>query len=436
LSTLAKGKAGLSDIALTNFKEEHKAAFEYGILCPAKGLAHRILTYTRELLNCCGYFGVKYPISTSPHMIKRAMDSLPGILRFVIYNSVVRRVLTSRFAKRLYKITEELIRPDPEITRLLQDLKPDVVVAVPFIFAYSSEVDYVKCAISINTPTVVPVFSWDNLTTKGVFQLLPEYVMIWNKFQVKELTNIHGVPESLALITGAPSLDHWFTRSSKASRTEFCNRNGINPNKPFVVYLCSSWNVAPDEHLFANELVRELPKHLGNDCPTIVIRPHPLNTGIWKEFRHDGVVILPKKTEDFYGEDGKDLFFSSLYYSKCIIGINTTAMIEATIVDKPCLTIMSTRFKTTQMDSHHFHHLRDGKFLHITNTFEELADEIRSVLQGADKKKTERRLFVKEFVKPWTNLTCSDVMASMIELCAQRKSPSIIRDVVAAKDLH
>ncbi len=72
------------------------------------------------------------------------------------------------------KRIETLVPPDPGITRWLEDYRPDVVVASPFIFPVSKELEYIKAAKALSIPTVGAVLSWDNLTSKGTFHVIPD----------------------------------------------------------------------------------------------------------------------------------------------------------------------------------------------------------------------------------------------------------------------
>jgi hypothetical protein len=313
---------------------------------------------------------------------------------------------------------EALFKPDAAIQSCIKEFQPDLVMATPFIFARSLiEPEYIKAANSLGIPTVVSIFSWDNLTSKGVFQIIPDNVLMWNHSQVKELTTIHRIPESKAACTGAPSLDFWFEQSPGQTHAEFCDTHGLPHDRPYIVYLCSSQTIARDEHIFVREFVTHLNEQLGNKCPSVLIRPHPLNIDIWKDWDLDNTAIVPKENRDiFYSMEARALFFETLYHSSAVLGLNTTAMVETAIVDKPCLTLLVNRYANTQELSGHFHHLTDAGFMHITHSLDETADEIRRIMDGEDPYKSQRKAFVKYFVRPnGLALASSAVMQHTLE---------------------
>jgi len=83
-----------------------------------------------------------------------------------------------------------------------------------------------------------------------------------------------------------------------------------------------------------------------------------------------------------------------------VIGINTTAMIEAAIVGKPVLTILEPTF--AQEGTLHFHHLleENGGFLHAASSLDEHLAQLRRVLDEGEADAERRRRFVESFVRP------------------------------------
>src|SRR4030095_13968020 len=89
------------------------------------------------------------------------------------------------------------------------------------------------------------VASWDNLTSKGLVRVLPDHVVVWNEAQKREATALHGVPADRVLVTGAQLFDRWFTMQPSRSREEFCRAAGLDPERPFLLYVGASLFIAP-----------------------------------------------------------------------------------------------------------------------------------------------------------------------------------------------
>ena len=85
-----------------------------------------------------------------------------------------------------------------------------MVLVSPYIFYQNTfHNDYVKSAHALKVPVGFPVFSWDNLTTKGNVQILPDRIWVWNDTQRKELEQFHAVPGERISVTGAYRFDDY-----------------------------------------------------------------------------------------------------------------------------------------------------------------------------------------------------------------------------------
>jgi len=415
--------------ALQKYQEQSGGLF---IFSPAKrptGFLAGFLKNTREILSYAAYIRESNPISTSPYMIERQCQALYSPFNILLRNRLLKALVLKKNRLRWLSLAEKYINPSKDVTQVIQKSNPDIVVATPFIFAHSIvEPEYVKCAAALNIPSCVLVFSWDNLTSKGVFQIFPDRILVWNQMQQEELRIIHGVSSDRVAITGAPSLDFWFEQKPRMSRVDFCRNHGMEENRPFIVYLCSSQTIAKDEHFVVRDFVNELKKCLGDDCPTILIRPHPLNIHIWDDWVEEGTVIVPKSNRDiFYSKSAKELFFETFYYSACVVGLNTTAMVEAAIVDKPCISILCDRYKDTQERSGHFHHLADSGFVFVTRQYGEAVDFIVQVLRGEDSQIEARKRFVKSFIRPnGINVQSSEVMVEYLLRMASEGQSNVV----------
>src|SRR6266508_3237377 len=134
----------------------------------------------------------------------------------------------------------------------------------------------------------------------------------------------------------------------------------------------------------------------------IVIRPHPVAKG-WRHAdlgRFENLVIWPTRSVRPVTPGEHADFFDSLAHSVAVVGINTTAMIEAAIVGKSVLTVLAPEF--AQESTLHFHYLLDdnGGFLHVASSLAEHAGQLARVLDEDAAGAEQRRRFVESFVRP------------------------------------
>ncbi len=136
---------------------------------------------------------------------------------------------------------------DPGISRALAAYNPDIFLVTPLIDLRATQLDWVKCANSAKIKTGLCVASWDNLTNKSLIQAETNIILVWNEFQKAEAVNLHKIPASKIIVTGAQCYDRWFDCRPSKSKQEFLRHVGLEDAKSFVLYLCSSRFIAPNE---------------------------------------------------------------------------------------------------------------------------------------------------------------------------------------------
>lgn len=392
-----------------------------------KDIWRRPLFASREVLSYSSYLTRK---DQSDYYLKRWEGYLPLPVRLAVRCGRIKSFLASRKVQSCLRSFEDRVAPDATITRWLKEHKPDVVVASPINMRFSEEVEYIKAARSLGIPTAVPVLSWDNLTTKGVFHVIPDLTLAWNREQFESAMKIHRVPPDKIVVTGAPFFDKWFDSSVFAvERKAFCRQVGIHPDKPFVVYLGSSMNIARDETWLVRELAACLKRHSNPliQRMNILVRPHPANAFIYEGLEGENIQVYPKNGALPDSESSMRDFYNTLRYCVATVGINTTGMIDAVIADKPCVAIMTDHYRSTQALTSHFRCLLDADVLEIAKSSSECVDTIKRLCGGGDSREHSRRKFVADFIRPCgIQRPAGAVAAEAIEFAGQGKSASQI----------
>jgi hypothetical protein len=317
---------------------------------------------------------------------------------------------------------ERRIPPDPDIVRWLEAHRPDVVVASPYIVPRTGEIEYIQAARTLDIPTVAIVLSWDNLTTKGTFHIIPDAVFVWNEALAQEATSLHDVPQDKIFITGAPVFDFWFEMQPSLDFESFAKKIGIGAHQPYVLYLCSSKYISGDETSIVRAYAAALRDNPNTAHLRVMVRPHPLNATIWDGFEDQNIAIWPKDPSWVDTAEAKQDYYNSIYHSTAVVGVNTSAFLEAAILDKPCVTILIAQYRFKQSERGHFRHLLNGNFLEVTHSFSESASVIAGILAGKDSKKEQRHRFVRDFIRPHGfDHYASEIMAKAIESTALRR---------------
>ena len=165
-----------------------------------------------------------------------------------------------------------------------------------------------------------------------------------------------------------------------------------------------------------------------------MVRPHPDNSRYYEDFQEDGVIVWPRKG-NFPGlKEEICEFYNSVYYSVATIGVNTSGMIDAMVINKPCITIMTEQYKKSQLMTAHFPDLIKAEVLNIAKDIDECADLVAKILKGDDSTKDARLRFIKEFTRPrGLDIPAGQVAATVIEMLGSGESPKEIDLALHAK---
>jgi len=293
----------------------------------------------------------------------------------------------------------------PSVLQDIEGFKPDVVVVSPGNHRDSAEIQYVGVAKDLSVPTVIMALSWDNLTTKGQFLHKPDKLFVWNETHKQDAVDIHGFDSSNIYVTGAPFFDKWFgSKVLLETKYQFCKRIGVDYFEPAFMYMGSSANIAIDE----SWLIEELRHHTD-----IILRPHPANYRRYLWMNKKGVTVYPRQGRLIENDEDISDFHLSFEYASCVFGINTSAMIDAIVLDKPCVTLISGRYTETQSDKDHFKLILPA--MYVCNSLGELVDRILNLSHGNDSMSEQRKKWVKDFIRPYgLEVSAGEVAAKFI----------------------
>lgn len=317
---------------------------------------------------------------------------------------------------------EHAVRSSLDIQRFLEAERADLVLVTPGVEIGSSQVEYLKAARALGIPNALCVASWDNLTNKGVLRIEPDTVFVWNETQRREAVELHGVAPERVVLTGAPRFDEWFRRRPSRAPEEFKRAVGLDPSRPYLLYLCSSPFIAPEEVPFVQQWIEAL-RGSGNpalELMGVLVRPHPQNAAQWQGVTFDGdnVSVWPRSGEQVASDGSRAVFYDSIAHSAAVVGVNTSALIEASILGRSVLTVLTPEFEGTQQGTLHYHYLRweNGGFLREARSLDEHLVQLESALAPEGSEREQVRRFVEAFVRPLgLEVSASEALASGIE---------------------
>jgi hypothetical protein len=308
----------------------------------------------------------------------------------------------------LFRAIDRALPPPAEVMDILERIKPDLLLLTPLLYFRSHQVNHLRGARRLGLKTVVGIGSWDHLTTKGLLHEWPDRVLVWNEAQKREATELHGVPAERVVVTGSQAFDHWFATEPSVDRGTFFARVGLNPDRPMLLYLCSSIFIAPYEVGFIKAWIAAIRASADPWLRDVglLIRPHPQNSEQWRQVDLSGefanVALWPKVGVNPIGGGARADYFDSMYFSEAVVGVNTSGMIESGIIGRPVFAVQTSEFQSTQEGTLHFQHLKnvEGGLLHLASDLDAHVAQLMGIRTDADAGRRKLQGFVQAFVRP------------------------------------
>jgi hypothetical protein len=342
----------------------------------------------------------------TPRLRGRSEERTPHVVRWLARSPMFRGAGGRKFLAWILRQLEQAVPRSHELDTFYREQAPDVVLITPLVDLGSPQIDHYMSARALGFRTVLCVGSWDHLSSKSVLRAVPDLVTVWNDVQKQEAIELHGVPASRIVVTGAQCYDQWFNRHPSKSRKEFCEYVGLDPAKPFILYVCSSlFKNTASEALFVERWIQQV---RSSSDPLlrgagILIRPHPRRLEEWQQ-----VDLTEFKNVSMFGEHPvdqatKDDYFDSLYHAAVVVGLNTSAMLEAAVVGRPVLSVVVPEIsRDNQEGTIHFHYLLDvaGGLLILARSLEEHVTQLTDVLADPRQGIERARRFTEAFIRP------------------------------------
>lgn len=255
------------------------------------------------------------------------------------------------FVKNFIRLLDRLVPLNKDVVSLFEKYKPDMVVAPDVVFA--PDRIFMRVARHFGVYSIAMARSWDNLTSKGVIQVLPDKLVVYTHRMVDEAIKFVGMKKQDVFMAGPPQFDIYF-KESKITCEEFLRSLGIDSKKRVI--LC-----APFFDAYTGSAVKMINTLLDaiqigalpNDLQILVrYRPGtpPIMNGLLRQspnltitepcvVRFDGRGRL-STTEDFeWRKEDVELLKDSLRFSDVVINTVSTLSVDASVFDKPVINV-------------------------------------------------------------------------------------------------
>lgn len=157
----------------------------------------------------------------------------------------------------------------------VKKLRPAVVVSTyPVNDLEASVLLEAQC---LGIPTVGQLLSWDNITSKGRWLVIPDLFLAWGSIMAEELGRYYGVGGERVMCTGVTHFDTHINGVTRPRIVESLERLGLEGERPYLLFGMSSPVFAPTEIEVVEHVARLVESDQFGAEMQLVVRPHPQN---------------------------------------------------------------------------------------------------------------------------------------------------------------
>jgi hypothetical protein len=181
-------------------------------------------------------------------------------------------------------------------------------------------------------------------------------------------------------------------------RRDFCEQHRFDPDQPIVLYLGSTERICPDEPAVVErwlDAVRGGPVLLRG--ANVLVRRHPDDKAKWAEWQPP----FERVSLSRHPRQQDQSLYDELHHAAAVVGLNTSAQIEASILGKPVLTFSAGEAAPGQAGTLHFYYLlrQRGGIVSYAETLAEHVTQLAPAVAGEYDRAAVRR-FCETFVRP------------------------------------
>ena len=196
------------------------------------------------------------------------------------------------------------------MVQFIREQQLDAAVAVTRVNFGTNDAGVIRAAQAVGVPVGLVVWSWDNLTSKGLIHERPDKLFVWNDLQAREAADLHGIDPATIEVTGAPRFDAFWARKESASRDGLLGSGVSTParrRRSTSARRSSSSRTSGRSSRSGWRRCGRAATRCSSDA-NVLVRPHPSLVDVWAEWApEDRRVSMPPSRRQGPAAVGPDL---------------------------------------------------------------------------------------------------------------------------------
>lgn len=302
---------------------------------------------------------------------------------------------------------------DPDVAALLDKYRPNLVLAPDIVFPLDRI--FLRTAKRKGYFCIGLTRSWDNLTSKGVIQVLPDKLILHTTRMKNQAIKLVGMRADDIVVTGPPDYDKYFKPFS-ITKEEFCTQLNIPSDRRLILFSPFYDEYTGSAVIMMNGLIRAIKEGKLPHNVHLIVRYRPATPEILHDqieqsdhvtitkpcsqyFKVKNKALAPTKDWEFSTAD-VDLLVYSIAFCDVMISTFSTISIDAAAADRPTIGIRfdadantPARHSVMKIANAHDHYkeLEDAGGVYLAHSMDELIDGINLYLKHPERDREGRK---------------------------------------------
>jgi CDP-glycerol glycerophosphotransferase (TagB/SpsB family) len=263
--------------------------------------------------------------------------------------------------------------------------------------------------------------------------------IVWSEQGKRELHHFYPYTKSLPVfVVGAPQFDVFFQERFVQTREEFCTTQGLNPDKPIIIYAVGSPNFLQEKYGALHLAERVMAGDLGD--AQVIVRPHPIHDKMeMAELfgRFAPQVVLQRAADagsklTARSQDVNDIleWVNTFRHADVVVNLASTVTIDAAVFDRPVVNLdydpepgQPNQALVSDVNHvwTHFKPVAESGGVWLVNNPEQMIEAIKGYLADPSLHR-ERRRWLTQYVCQYLDGQCGERMAMAISDFIQEKA--------------